>query len=134
MLITELPQSGEIRMLAVVLIRKETLSFGADLQKASRSTRPLKDLAACADGILVFEEKFADEIDQSLATLWEEISDDKTAFVVLVPRGAAPIADSSYGDPVTSFFCSSEVFARFADLGIDCWAQTLCFALLRAIA
>jgi hypothetical protein len=134
MLITELPQSGEIKMLAAGLIRRESSSLGAAIQQAPRSVHPLKDLARWTDAVLVFEESFADKIDQSLAVLWEEIPDHKTAFVALVPRGAAPVIDSSYGDPVTSFFCSSEVFARFAALGIDCWAQTLCFAMLRAIA
>jgi len=134
MLITELPQSGEIKMLAAGLARGGTSSLAAAIQQAPRSAHPLKDLARCSDAVLIFEENQADKIDQSLAALWEEIPDHKTAFVALVPRGAAPIIDSSYGDPVTAFFCSSEVFARFADLEIDCWAQTLCFAVLRAIA
>ena len=38
------------------------------------------------------------------------------------------------GTPISSFLCSSEVFARFLDCGIDCGARTLCFAVLRAIA
>lgn len=134
MLITELPQSGEIKMLAAGFIRGETSSLEAAIQQAPRAAHSLKDLARCSDAVLIFEENLADKIDQSLAALWEEIPDHKTAFVALVPRGAAPITDSSYGDPVSSFFCSSEVFARFAAWGIDCWAQTLCFALLRAIA
>jgi len=134
MLITELPQSGKIKMMAAGLTRSEASSRGVALQRAPRSAYPLKDLARCSDAVLIFEESLADKIDQSLASLWEEIPDDKTAFIALVPRGAAPIVDSSYGDPVSSFFCSSEVFARFAALGIDCWSQTLCFAVLRAIA
>jgi hypothetical protein len=134
MLITELPQSGEIKMLAAGLIRRGTSSLGAALQQALRFAHPSKDLAACSDAVLIFEENLTDEIDQSLATLWAEIPDHKTAFVALVPRGVAPIVDPSYCDPITSFFCSAEVFARFAALGIDCWAQTLCFAVLRAIA
>src|SRR5271170_406221 len=133
MLITELPQSGEIKMVAAGLIRRGA-SFEAAIQQAPRSVLSLQDLARCSDAVLIFEESMADKIDRSLAAIWEEIPDDKTAFIALVPRGAAPVIDSSYGDPVTSFFCSSEVFARFAALGIDCWSQTLCFALLRAIA
>src|SRR5271170_8024184 len=134
MLITELPQSGEIKMLAAGLIRGGTSSLGAAIQQAPRSAHPLQDLARCSDAVLIFEENLAHEIDQSLAALWEEIPDRKSAFVALVPRGVAPIIDSSYADPVTSFLCSSEAFARFADSGINCWAQTLCFAVLRAIA
>jgi hypothetical protein len=134
MLITELPQSGEIKMLAAGLIRGGTSSLGAAIQQAPRSTHSLKDLVHCSDAVLIFEEKLADKIDQSLVALWEEIPDHKSAFVAFVPRGVAPRVDSSYGDPITSFFCSSEVFARFAALEIDCWAQTLCFAVLRAIA
>ena len=134
MLITELPQSGETKMLAAGLSRREDSSLMAAVQHAPRSAQPLQDLARCSDAVLIFEESLADKIDQSLASLWEEIPDNKTAFIALVPRGAAPTIDSSYGNPVTSFFCSSEVFARFAALGIDCWSQTLCFAVLRAIA
>ena len=134
MLITELPQSGEIKMLAAGLIRGEISSLGAAVQQTPRSTHLLKDLAACSDAVLIFEESLTDKIDQSLATLWKEIPEHKTAFVALVPRGVAPIVDPSYCDPTTSFLCSAEVFARFAALGIDCWAQTLCFAVLRAIA
>jgi hypothetical protein len=94
----------------------------------------LEDLARCSDAVLIFEESLADKIDQSLASLWEEIPDKKTAFIALVPRGVAPTIDSSYAEPITSFFCSAEVFACFSALGIDCLPQTLCFAALRAIA
>jgi hypothetical protein len=134
MLIIELPQSGEIKMLAAGLIRRETSSRTAAIQQAPRSVHSLQDLARSSDAVLIFEESLANEIGQSLASLWEEIPDGKTAFIALVPRGLVPTIDSSYGDPVTSFFCSSEVFTRFAALGIDCWSQTLCFAMLRAIA
>jgi hypothetical protein len=84
--------------------------------------------------VLIFDEGMADKIDESLPSLWGEIPGDKTGFIALVPRGEAPTIDSSYGDPVTSFFCSSEVFGRYLALGIDCWPETLCFAVLRAIA
>lgn len=134
MLITELPQSGEIKMLAAGLIREGTSSLRAAIQPAPRAPHPLNDLARCSDAILIFEENLADKIDQSLATLWEEIPDHKTAFVALVPREEAPIVDPSYCNPITSFFCTAEVFARFTALGIDCWSQTLCFAALQAIA
>jgi len=134
MLITELPQSGEIKMLAAGLIRRGTSSLGAAIHQAPRFAHPLKDLAACSEAVLIFEESLADKIEQSLASLWEEIPDHRTAFIALVPRGVAPIVDPNYCDPITSFFCSAEVFAHFTALGIDCWAQTLCFAVLRAIA
>jgi hypothetical protein len=83
---------------------------------------------------MVFDEGLAGRIDESLADLWEEIPAGEAAFIALVPREAAPAIDSSYCEPISSFLCSSEAFARFAALGIDCWARTLCFAMLRAIA
>src|ERR1700678_3270294 len=102
MLITELPQSGEIKMLAAGLIRREASSLGAAIQQTPRSAHSLNDLARCSDAVLIFAESLADKIDPSLASLWEEFPDDKTAFIALVPRGAAPTTDSSYGQPVTS--------------------------------
>jgi hypothetical protein len=134
MLFTELPQSGKIEMLAAGLIRGGDSSLAAAVRHASRSAHPLQDLARGSDAVLIFEESLADQIDQSLGSLWQEIPDNRTAFIALVPRGAAPTIDSRHGDPVTSFLCSSEVFARFLALRIDCWPQTLCFAVLRAIA
>jgi hypothetical protein len=134
MLITELPQSGVVKMFAAGLIRREASSLGEAVRQASHPAQSLQDLARLSDAVLVFEENMAGRIDESLASLWEEIPDDKTAFIALVPRGPSPIMDSSYGDPVVSFFCSSEVFTRFTALGIDCWSRTLCFAVLRAIA
>src|SRR5580704_8843150 len=99
MLITELPQSGEIKMLAAGLMRGVTSSLGTAIQQAPRSAHPLMEFARCSDAVLIFEESLADKIDQSLPAIWEEIPDHKTAFVALVPRGVAPITDSSYGDP-----------------------------------
>lgn len=121
-------------MLAAGLMRREIYSLGAAIQQVPHSVHPLKDLTAHSDAVLIFEENLTDEIDQSLATLWDEIPDHKAAFIALVPRAAAPVVDPSYCDPITSFICSAEVFARFVALGIDCWSQTLCFAVLRAIA
>jgi hypothetical protein len=66
--------------------------------------------------------------------LWDEIPIGETAFIALVPREPTPEIDSSYCNPISSFLCSSEVFARFAAQEIDCWSRTLCFAVLRAIA
>src|ERR1700761_6060237 len=134
MLIAELPQSGKVKMLAAGLTRRSASCLKSAIQQASRSAHSLEYLTGCSDAVLIFEESMADKIDQSLAALWEEIPEDKTAFIALVPRGIAPVMDSHYGDPITSFLCSSEIFARFAALGIDCWSQTLCFAVLRAIA
>ena len=94
----------------------------------------LRSLAIGSEAVAIFEEHLIDEIEESLPALWNEIDRGATAFIVLVPRRAPPQTDSDYAEPVSSFFCSSDVFARFLALGIDCWATTLCFAVLRAIA
>jgi len=64
MLITELPQSGETKMLAAGLSRREDSSLMAALQHTPRSAQPLQDLARCSDAVLIFEESLADKIDQ----------------------------------------------------------------------
>lgn len=127
--LTELSSPGEARILATGLTRTDT-----SIPRAPCGSCSLSDLAFNSDAVLVFEERVAKEIDESLATLWEEIPAGETAFIALVPREAAPRIDAHYCDPISSFLCSSAVFARFAELGINCWARTLCFAVLRAIA
>jgi hypothetical protein len=130
MLLTDLPVSGEIPMLAVGLIRDDA----ASVRRMARGSYSLRELAGNSDAVVVFEESLADPIDDSIAALWQEIPPGETAFIALVPRRAAPQIDSSYGTPISSFLCSSEVFVRFLDSGIDCPAGKLCFAVLRAIA
>jgi hypothetical protein len=130
MLLTELPDPGEIPMLAAGLLRDDTGS----VRRMPRGSYSLRELAADSDAVVVFDERIAGEIDDSIPALWEEIPSGETAFIALVPRMAAPQIDSCYCTPISSFLCSSEVFARFLDPGIDCVARTLCFALLRAIA
>jgi hypothetical protein len=134
MLITELDPAGGIRMFAAGLNRAGHAGIRSALQCASLGPYSLKDMAGFSEAVLVFDVGLADRLDESLADLWEEIPAAETAFIALVPREAAPAMDSSYCNPISSFLCSSEVFARFAALGIDCWARTLCFAMLRAIA
>src|SRR5262249_31728466 len=56
------------------------------------------------------------------------------AFIALVPHDEPPQIDSKYCEPISSFICSPICFRRFLDLGINCWAKTLCFATLQSIA
>jgi hypothetical protein len=130
MLLTELPASGETPMLAAGLIRDDA----APVRTATRGPYSFRELAGNSDAVVVFDERIAGEIDDSIAALWDEIPSGETAFIALVPRMAAPQIDSSYCDPISSFLCSSEVFARFLDLGIDYRPGILCFVILRAIA
>ncbi|HEY4085709.1 MAG TPA: hypothetical protein VGM43_07205 [Bryobacteraceae bacterium] len=94
----------------------------------------LPELARRSDAVLVYEASAAPEIEESLAALVEELPAGEQVFIALVPRAAAPATDSAYGEPISSFVCSAGVFLRFLDLGIDCYPETLCFAVLRAIA
>ena len=107
----------------------------AAAQTDTRTNRPrCAALPSALKPWSIFEEHLIDEIQESLPALWNEVDRGATAFIVLVPRRAPPQTDSDYAEPVSSFFCSSDLFARFLALGIDCWATTLCFAVLRAIA
>ncbi len=128
MLLSELSSPGEAPILAAALVRSETLSAGAP-----RTTRSLRDLASDSDAVVVFDEPHAQDIGQSLPALWSEIPPGETGFIALVPRRENPRLDPIYCEPIVSFFCSSSVFAQFAALAIDCYAKTLCFAVLRAI-
>lgn len=126
MLLTKLPRTGAIHMLAAGFKRAD---------RAARGTAAsLRDLALRSDAVFVYDAKQAAEIDQSVDALLEEIPEAENTFIALVPRKAAPALDSDYGEPTASFACSANVFLRFLSLGIDCHAETLCFALLRAIA
>jgi hypothetical protein len=130
MLLTELPASGEIPMLAAGIVRGGTVG----LRTGRRGSCPLKELTANSEVVVVFDERIAGDIDDSIAALWAEIPSGKTAFIPLVPRTAAPQIDSSYCDPILSFLCSSDVLARFLDSGAGYSARSLCFAVLREIA
>jgi hypothetical protein len=130
MLLTELPDPGETQMLAAGLIR----DHAASIRTAPRGAYSLGELARNSEAVLVFDERFARDIDDSIAALWEEIPSGETAFIALVPRMESPRIDSKYCEPIASFLCSSGVLARFLDAGVDCRASSLCFAVLRAIA
>jgi hypothetical protein len=130
MLLTELPAPAETPMLAAGLVRGDS----ASIRTAPRGAYSLRDLAGNSEAVLLFEERLAGDIDDSIAALWEEIPCGETAFIALVPRMAAPKIDSSYCPSISSFLCSSAVLARFLDPDIVYWARSLCFAVLRAIA
>jgi len=130
MLLTDLSPSGETRILAAGLAR----TGASSIQGAPRRSHSLSELAANSDAVLVFDQRIAGEVERSIAALWEEIPAGETAFIALVPHEATPQIDAFYGEPVSSFLCSSGVFARFVDLGIGCLAESLCFEALRAIA
>jgi len=129
MLMTEVPSSGDIRILAAGLTRHSA----ASLQVAPNGSYSLRELALNSDAVLVFDARVANDIEQSLPALWEEIPAGETAFIALVPRRPSPQIDASYGEPTSSFLCSSAVFERFVELGIFCRGKTLCFAVLRTI-
>jgi hypothetical protein len=130
MLLTELPAPRETPMLAAGLVRGDT----ASIRTAPRCAYSLQDLAGNSDAVVVFDESLAGDIDDSIGALWAEIPSGETSFIALVPRMAAPEIDSSYGTPISSFLCSSPVFARFLDPGAVYWGRSLCFAVLGAIA
>lgn len=134
MLLTELPRSGAIRIFAAALRRTDRPTLHEVLRNSPGQAFSLRDLADRSDAVLVYDERCAGEIEESIAALWEDVPPGETAFIALVPRAAAPPIDAHYCEPVSSFLCSSEVFNRFLCMGIDCRAGTLCFAVLRAIA
>ena len=109
MLMTEVPSSGDIRILAAGLTRHSA----ASLQVAPNGSYSLRELALNSDAVLVFDARVANDIEQSLPALWEEIPAGETAFIALVPRRPSPQIDASYGEPTSSFLCSSAVFERF---------------------
>jgi hypothetical protein len=117
-------------MLAAGLVRGDT----ASIRTAPRCAYSLRNLARNSDAVMVFDERLAGDIDDSIGALWAEITPGETSFIALVPRMAAPQVDSSYGTPISSFLCTSPLFARFLDSGVVYWSRSLCFAVLRAIA
>jgi hypothetical protein len=126
MLLTELPRTGAIQIIAAGFMRSD---------RAARGTAAsLRDLIRRSEVVLIYDAMHASEIEESVAALVEEIPEAEKTFIALVPRAAAPAVDSDYGKPIASFACSADVFLQFLGLGIDCHAETLCFAVLRAIA
>lgn len=134
MLIGQWTRAGAPTIVGTGLRRDDTSSLFKSANGHRDDSCSLRDLASCSEAVAIFEEHLIDEVEESLAALWNEIDRGATAFIVLVPRRPPPQTDSDYAEPVSSFFCSSDIFARFLALGIDCWATTLCFAILRAIA
>ena len=126
MLLTELPRTSAIQILAAGFTRAD--------DAMRRTASSLRYLTLQSEAVLVYDAKHASEIEESVVALIEEIPEGEKAFIVLVPRAAAPAVDSDYGEPISSFLCSSDVFMQYLGLGIECHAETLCFAVLRAIA
>jgi len=130
MLLTELPSPGDIPMLAAGLRRDDP----ASIRTVARGSTTLRELAGNSDVVAVFDKRLTSEVDDSISLLCGEIPDDKTAFIALVPRAEPPQVNSRWGDPIYSFLCSSEVFTRLLDTGLEYRPKTLCFAVLHAIA
>jgi hypothetical protein len=134
MLIGQWTRAGAPTIVGAGLRRDDTSPLCSSTNGHQDDSSSLRGLAIGSEAVIIFEEHLIDEIEESLPALWNEVDRGATAFIVLVPRRAPPQTDSDYAEPVSSFFCSSDLFARFLALGIDCWATTLCFAVLRAIA
>jgi len=126
MLLTELPRTGAIQIIAAGFTRAD--------HAARAKAVSLRNLTLQSEAVLLYDARHAAEIGESVAALLEEIPEAEKTFIALVPRAAAPAIDSDYGEPISSFACSANVFLQFLGLGIDCHAETLCFAVLRAIA
>ncbi|HEY6343888.1 MAG TPA: hypothetical protein VIY49_20525 [Bryobacteraceae bacterium] len=134
MLIGQWTRAGAPTIVGAGFRRDDSSSLRKSARERRDATCSLRDLASGSEAVVVFEGHLIDEVEEFLPALWNEVDRGATAFTVLVPRRTPPQLDSDYAEPVSSFFCSSNVFARFLALGIDCWATTLCFAVLRAIA
>jgi hypothetical protein len=130
MLTTELHASDGRRWLAAGLSRGDSLTDSASQDVPSLATL----IEHSASAVLFLESSLRSAFDESVGTLWQDIPEKESTLIVLVPREAAPVDDPYYGDPATSFLCSASVFREYLALQVDCWPQTICFALLRAIA
>jgi hypothetical protein len=133
MLLTELPRTGSKQIFAAGF-RCADDPVVSEWWRSAPVHAPLADLARQSDAVLVYDAAAAEQIGESLADLREELPAAQQVFIALVPLAATPAIDSAYGEPIASFVCSADVFLRFLGLGIDCYPETLCFALLRAIA
>jgi hypothetical protein len=129
--LTELSGSAAGKIFAAGLARHQSI-HEAPPRAAEKSD--LKSLAAASDAVLVCDEASISQIAESMPALWDEIPPHASVFVALVPRKPAPRVDSQYDPPIASFLCSASVFRAFLALEIDCYPETLCFAVLRAIA
>jgi len=130
MLTTELRASDGRRWLAAGLLRTDSRT-----DPAPRGVLPLAALVEhSTDAVLFLDDRLRGTFDESLGTLWQDIPAGEATFMVLIPRQAAPLVDPYFGEPATSFVCSASVFSQYLALGVDCWPQSICFALLRAIA
>jgi hypothetical protein len=127
MLVTELPEGG----LIVGCVSREHASIDVPVESAISLASLVQHPG---DAVLVLDQNLRVPFNQSLETLWHEITDGESTFVVLVPHRPAPEFDPYFDKPVSSFLCSPDVFRQFLALEIDCWPQTICFALLQAIA
>jgi hypothetical protein len=104
------------------------------LGAARRSSSSLEPLAGhSADAVLFLDNTLRKAFHASKGSLWRDMPDGKSTFIVLVPRRAAPETDPYFGEPSSSFLCSPDILQRYVALNIDCWPQTILFALLRAI-
>jgi hypothetical protein len=125
MLVNEFTGSG---LVAACISRED-----ASLDGAQDGAISLEAFAR-GDAFLVLDKRLKAEFEQSVETLWREIPAGESVFMVLVPRRAAPQVDPYFDEPVSSFLCSPDVLRAFLKLEIDCWPQTICFAILQAIA
>jgi hypothetical protein len=87
-----------------------------------------------AEVVLFLEGSLCAAFDESLTSLWNDVPEKESTFMVLVPRDDAPQIDPAFGEPVTSFLCSASLWKQYLALDVDCWPQTILFAFLRAIA
>ena len=127
MLVTELPGST---LIAACLNRDDN-----SIDARPESGIPLRSLLRNrADAVLVIDQCLRASFNESLESLWHEITDRENTLIILVPRRAAPELDPHFGEPVCSFLCSPDVVRMFLALAIDCWPESICFALLQAVA
>jgi hypothetical protein len=130
MLTTELHASDGRRWLVAGLSQGDSA-----IDPGSQHVGSLADLLEHPTSVvLLLESSLLRAFDESLKTLWQDMPAEESICMVLAPREAAPVDDPYYGDPATSFLCSAGVFSQYLALRVDCWPQTICFALLRAIA
>jgi hypothetical protein len=130
MLTTELHSSDGRRWLVAGLSRSDSLA-----DPAPRAVPSLATLAEHSTGAVLFlESGLQGAFDDSREALWPDVPAGESTFMVLVPGRTAPRADPDFGDPATSFLCSADVFSQYLAMRLDPWPQTVCFALLRAIA
>lgn len=114
--------------------------IAADLSRTDRSLDSVAEVASSLEGAghsgdaaLFLDEALVGAFNESLETLWQDMPENNSTLIVLLPRWSAPRVDPHYGEPATSFLCSPAVFSAFLALKIDCWAQSNLFVMLRAV-